>query len=180
MLQRLLGTCDRQNQPLPLPRSTNCRSRVVRKEMVSVILCIVAALIAFLAGRRSLVAGVLVVLATGYAYGIVRANLLETFSHFIFDAAVVGLYAAQLPNLMKRAQNAPFRELKRWVGVLILWPVLLFLVPMQDPLIRLVGLRGNTFLLPFLLIGALLGREELNGLALGVAVLNLLAFVLAG
>ena len=148
--------------------------------MVSVILCIVAALIAFLAGRRSLVAGVLVVLATGYAYGIVRANLLETFSHFIFDAAVVGLYAAQLPNLLKSAKSAEFRHLKRWVGVLILWPALFFLLPMQDPLIQLVGLRGNAFLLPFLLIGARLGQEELNKVALGLAVLNFLAFVLAG
>src|SRR3989442_11872014 len=148
--------------------------------MVSVCICVVATLVAFFAGRRSLVAGVLVVLATGYAYGIIRANLLETFSHFIFDAAVVGLYAAQLPNLMNPARNAPFRQLKRWVGVLILWPALLFLVPVHDPLIRLVGLRGSAFLLPFLLIGALLAREELNRLALGVAVLNFLAFILAG
>ena len=148
--------------------------------MVSVILCVVAAFVAFLVGRRSLLAGVLVVLATGYAYGIVRANLLETFSHFIFDAAVVGLYAAQLPNLLNAAKSAQFCRLKRWVGVLILWPALLFLVPVQDPLIRLVGLRGNAFLLPFLLIGARLGREELNRLALGVAVLNLLAFLMAG
>src|SRR5207302_3252240 len=148
--------------------------------MVSVCICVVATVVAFFAGRRSLVAGVLVVLATGYAYGIVRANLLETFSHFIFDATVVGLYVAQLPNLTKLSKNAQFCHLKRWVGLLILWPALLFLIPVQDPLIQLVGLRGNTFLLPFLLIGAALERQELNRLALGVAAFNLLAFVLAG
>jgi len=148
--------------------------------MVSVCICVVATLVAFFAGRRSLVAGVLVVLATGYAYGIVRANLLETFSHFIFDATVVGLYVAQLPNLTKLSKNAQFCHLKRWVGLLILWPALLFLIPVQDPLIQLVGLRGNTFLLPFLLIGGGLEREELNRLALGVAAFNSLAFVLAG
>ena len=148
--------------------------------MLAVILCIVAALVAFVAGRRSLPAGVLTVLATGYAYGIVRANVLEISSHFIFDAAVVGLYAARLLNLINPARNAPFRQLKRWVGVLMLWPMVLFLIPVHDTLIRLVGLRGNAFLLPFLLIGALLRREELNRLALGVAVLNFLAFILAG
>src|SRR5712692_5048152 len=107
--------------------------------MVSVCICVVATLVAFFAGRRSLVAGVLVVLITGYAYGIVRANLLETFSHFIFDAAVVGLYMAQLPNLTKPAKSAQFCHLKRWVGILTLWPMLLFLVPLRDPLIQLVG-----------------------------------------
>ena len=148
--------------------------------MLSIVLCIVAAIVAFLAGRRSLLAGVLVVLATGYAYGIVRANLLQTFSHFIFDAAVIGLYCAQLSYLIGPARGPEFRHLKLWVGVLVLWPMLLYLIPLQDPLIQLVGLRGNVFLLPFLLVGAVLGREELHRLALGVAVLNMLAFLMAG
>src|SRR2546426_6535325 len=180
MWRRLEGTCDRQEQPLPLPRHTNSSWLLLGRNMLAVILCIVAALVAFVAGRRSLPAGVLTVLATGYAYGIVRANVLEISSHFIFDAAVVGLYAARLLNLINPARNAPFRQLKRWVGVLMLWPMVLFLIPVHDTLIRLVGLRGNAFLLPFLLIGALLGQKELNRLALGVAVLNFLAFILAG
>jgi hypothetical protein len=148
--------------------------------MTSIALCVLAALAGFVAARRSLVAGILTVLGVGYAYGIVRANLLETFSHFIFDAAVVGLYLGQLRIFTAHAKTAGFYKLKRWFGVLVLWPMLLFLLPLQDPLIQLVGFRGNAFLLPFLLIGATLKDEDLYRLAMGVAVLNLLAFVVGG
>src|SRR5690242_12591256 len=117
--------------------------------MISITLCVLAAVAAFVAARHSLVAGILTVLGIGYAYGIVRANLLETFSHFIFDAAVVGLYLGQFRIFVRRMKSAETRQLRMWVGVLILWPVLLFLLPVQDLLIQSVGLRGNIFLLPF-------------------------------
>lgn len=146
--------------------------------MKSILLWIFAAVLAFIAARRSLVAGLLAVLGIGYAYGILRANLPEASSHFILDAAVVGVYSAQLLHLLGAARNPEFLHLKLWVGALVLWPILPFLIPFQDPLIQLVGLRGNIFLLPFLLIGARLGREELHPLALEVAVLNLLAFLM--
>jgi hypothetical protein len=147
--------------------------------MTSIVLCMAAALLSFVAARRSLVAGLLTVLSIGYTYGITRANLPETFSHFIFDAAVIGLYSAQLLYLLGPARNPEFRSLKLWVGALVVWPMLLCLIPFQDPLIQLVGLRGNVFLLPFLLIGARLGGEELRRLALGIAILNMLAFLMA-
>src|SRR5207249_5998430 len=72
------------------------------------------------------------------------------------------------------------RELQAWVVVLICWPLLLLLLPVQDPLIRLVGLRGNIFFLPFLLLGARLEPRDLYKLAIGIAVLNLCAAALAG
>src|SRR5262249_37130083 len=46
----------------------------------------------------------------------------------------------------------------------------------QHPLVQLVGLRGNAFLLPFLLIGGWLRPRDLDGLVLWLAGLNLLAF----
>jgi hypothetical protein len=147
--------------------------------MTSIALCMAAALLSFVAARRSLVTGLLTVLGIGYAYGVTRANLPETFSHFIFDAAVIGLYSAQLSHLLGPARNPEFRPLKLWVGALVVWPMLLCLIPLQDPLIQLVGLRGNVFFLPFLLIGARLGGEELRRLALGIAILNVLAFLMA-
>jgi hypothetical protein len=64
--------------------------------MTSIALCMAAALLAFVAARGSLVTGLLAVLGIGNAHGVARANLPETFSHFIFDAAVIGLYSAQL------------------------------------------------------------------------------------
>ena len=56
--------------------------------MLSIGLCAAAFLCAYLAGKRSLVNGLIVVMAVGYFYGILRANLSETGSHFVFDAAV--------------------------------------------------------------------------------------------
>ena len=54
------------------------------------------------------------------------------------------------------------------------------LLPLQHPLIQLVGLRGNAFLLPFLLIGGRLDPREARRLALWLGVLNVMAIGFAG
>ena len=46
---------------------------------------------------------------------------------------------------------------------------------MQDPLIQLVGLRGEIWFIPFLMIGALIDDEERSRLALWLAIMNLMA-----
>jgi hypothetical protein len=146
--------------------------------MLAMALCIVAFGIGLVLGRRSLVAGIGAALSVGYVYGITRANITGAAAHFIFDAAVLGLYAAQLlprrPN-----QQRTSRALTVWLWVLMAWPVLLFALPLQDPLIQLVGLRGNIFLLPFLALGSRLADDELKRLAKWCAVLNLAAFGVA-
>ena len=57
------------------------------------------------------------------------------------------------------------------------WPTLLFVIfltsPTRDALVELVGLRGNAFLLPFLLLGGRLGERDVKDLALYCALLNL-------
>jgi hypothetical protein len=144
--------------------------------MESILLCILVALVAFGASLRSLVAGLGVVLTVGYFYGIVRANLVETGSHFLFDAAVAGLFMARL-IVMKRSQSQPVsRELTWWVLALIAWPFMLLAVPRQDLMVQIVGFRGNAFLLPFLLIGAQLTDDRRYRLALWCAGLNIVAF----
>lgn len=143
-------------------------------------LCLVSFALCYWAGRRSLVSGLVAVLGVGYAYGITRANVPETFSHFIFDAGVVGLYAAQLFRQLSPLEQAKIGPLKPWLEFLIAWPVLLFLIPIQDLLIQFVGLRGNIFLLPFILLGARLGGEDRYRLALWIAGFNLVAFGFAG
>jgi hypothetical protein len=120
------------------------------------------------------------VFGVGYIYGITRANVPETYSHFIFDAGVVGLYLAQLFRSLSPAQEYKVGPLKPWLEFLIGWPVLLFLIPIQDLLIQFVGLRGSIFLLPFILLGARLEPKERYQLALWVAGLNALAFAFAG
>jgi hypothetical protein len=146
--------------------------------MISIALCGLAFLLCLQAARRSLVAGLCSLIAVGYVYGIVRANFPDGFSHLIFDCGVLGLYAVQLRQPQPRWQFVRSEDLRNWLTVLMAWPILLFAVPWQDPLIQLVGLRGSIFLLPFLLLGARLTGDDVYKLALWLSVLNLLAAAL--
>jgi hypothetical protein len=146
----------------------------------SIVLCLLSFALCYWAGRRSLLYGLIAVLSVGYVYGIVRANVPETFSHFIFDAGVVGLYAAQLFRRLSPLESFKVQSLRPWVEFMIAWPFLLFLIPMQDFLVQVVGLRGNIFLLPFVLLGARLDNTERQRFALWMAGLNIFAFAFAG
>jgi hypothetical protein len=126
------------------------------------------------------VSGLAAALGVGYFYGITRANVPETYSHFIFDAGVVGLYSAQLFRRLSALQHFKVAALRPWVEFLICWPLLLFFIPIQPLLVQFVGLRGNIFLLPFILLGARLNGDERYRLALWIAGLNLVAFAFAG
>ena len=147
--------------------------------MISIGLCCLAFAICAYTGRKSLVAGVCALITIGYAYGIVRANLPDGFSHLIFDAGTLGLYAVQLGKSQPRWQHMRSEDIRNWLIVLVAWPVVLFAMPWQDPLIQLVGLRGTVFLLPFLLFGARLTGDDVYKLALWFSVLNLAAGALA-
>jgi hypothetical protein len=147
--------------------------------MISIGLCGLAFAICAYMGRKSLVAGVCALITVGYAYGIVRANLPDGFSHLIFDAGTLGLYAVQLGKSQPRWQHMRSEDIRNWLIVLVAWPVVLFAMPWQDPLIQLVGLRGSVFLLPFLLFGARLTGDDVYKLALWFSVLNLAAGALA-
>ena len=147
--------------------------------MISIALCGCAFLLCLQMARRSLVAGLCALLSVGYVYGIVRANLPDGFSHLIFDAGVLGLYLAQLPKRQPRWQHLRSADVRNWLIVLMAWPALLFVVPWQDPLIQLVGLRGAIFLLPFILLGARLTGDDVYKLALWLAVLNIAAGIFA-
>jgi len=139
-------------------------------------LCVIAFVITFVASLRSVVAGLVCAMAVGYGYGITRANVLESASHFVFDAAVLGLYLGWIGS---GVSNRHGRTVKLWMILLIGWPVLVSLVPIQHPLIQAVGLRGNVFFVPFLLLGASLDEQQVDRLATWLAVLNLGALVFA-
>jgi hypothetical protein len=140
----------------------------------------VALLAGYIAGRRSLLAGLSAVLVVGYLYGITRANFLDTFTHLSFDAAVIGLYGARLFEALSRQERARVHDLRLWVVALIAWPTFLFAITTgASPLVELVGWRANVFLLPFLLLGARLSDDELYDLARVVAVLNIGAVAVA-
>jgi hypothetical protein len=115
----------------------------------------------------------------GYAYGILRANFPDTATYLTFDGAVLGVYVAQLWRPFTQEQRRRIHELRLWLVVLIGWPTLLFfLFPTDSPLVELVGLRANVFLLPFLLLGTRLTDDDLFWLAIGIGCLNLGAVAL--
>jgi hypothetical protein len=147
--------------------------------MDGIALCIVSMVACFIAGRRSIAWGVGVVMTIGYAYGIVRANFPTPMTFFIFDAGATGLYLALVTRGLTREQRARVAVLLPWMIMLLGWPILLFLFPVQDPLIQLVGLRGQIFFIPFVLIGALIEWDDWYFLSKWFAVLNLAAFAFA-
>src|SRR4051812_16255642 len=107
--------------------------------MLALALCFFAALICYLAGRRSLGWGLVALLTFGYFYGILRANLLATFSHFIFDAGIIGLYLSQTWTTRDPLEAKRLAALRYWTLLLIIWPVLLVLMPFQPLIVSLVG-----------------------------------------
>lgn len=142
--------------------------------MTTLFLTILAFACCLLAANRSLRLGLFAVIAVGYAYGILRANLPDTWTYLTFDAAVLGLYVGQLWRPLTREQRIRALDLRLWLVLLVAWPTLLFFAfPSDTPLVELVGLRANVFLLPFLLLGTRLSTDDLYWLARSLAVLNL-------
>jgi hypothetical protein len=141
-------------------------------------LSLLAFVAGILGGRRSLGTGCDVVHAFGYFFGLLRARFYDTFSYFIFDAAVLGLYVAwwtRPGGIRIGRQNL---GMYRWVRALMGWPIFLFgfsLLFPQHPLIQLIGLRTAVWFLPFLLIGASLRETDVSVVARALAVLNLVA-----
>ncbi len=146
---------------------------------MSILLFASALTITFVAARRSLVMGLGAVLAFGYIYGITRANLTDPYSHFLFDAAVLGFYAARLFCRTALAEEYRIKSIKPWMELLVAWPILMFMIPNQDFFVRLLGLRANILLLPFMIVGARLSDKEKYDSAMLLAILNLGVFVIA-
>src|SRR3989449_8971701 len=146
---------------------------------MSILLFVSALTITFVAARRSLVMGLGAVLAFGYIYGITRANLADPYSHFLFDAAVLGFYAGQFSRRMALDEEYRIKSIKPWMELLVAWPILMFLIPNQDFFVRLLGLRANILLLPFMIVGARLSDKEKYDSAMLLAILNLGVFVIA-
>ena len=114
-------------------------------------------------------------LTAGYFYGIVRANLPSTFSHFIFDVGLIGLYASQFISRRHKQALPSHSALNLWMFILMGWPLLMLLLPFQPILVSIVGLRGNMFFLPAVILGTRLRDDDLRRLSIGLAVLNLIA-----
>lgn len=143
--------------------------------MTAIALCIIAFIVCWAVGRRSLGYGLATLLAVGYSYGLLRANLLTTFSHFIFDAGLIGLYCSQKWTATGPAEPRQLATIRWWVLLLICWPVLLVFMPFQPLLVSIVGLRGHIFFIPVVILGSRFKEKDLVQLSSGLAVLNLVA-----
>lgn len=152
--------------------------------MIGLVLTLLSIAGAWLATRRSLGHGLGAVLLVGYFYGILRARFPDGFSHFMFDGAVAGLYAAILLRRKRKMRYGHDGQVLRlWVRVLMVWPLFtMVLSPLFDSqhfFIQLVGLRVAILLLPLIAIGAQLTGEEVDSLGEWVLWLNLVAFLFA-
>jgi hypothetical protein len=143
--------------------------------MLALAVCVLAFIACYFAGRRSLGHGLAVLLAFGYFYGILRANLLTTFSHFIFDAGMIGLYVSFKWQTSDPEEKQRTSKVLLWTTLLVLWPLLLVVMPFQPLLISLVGLRGNIYFIPLLVLGSRLKNKDLITLSVGMALLDLVA-----
>jgi hypothetical protein len=147
--------------------------------VIGALLCAVAFAISFVVTRRRLVSGVVALVSTGYAYGIVRARVHDGASHFIFDAALLGLYAAHFSRHPSPEDRGRSSAASTWTKLLFVMPFVLFLLPIQHPLIQLVGLRAAVLFLPMIVVGARLRADDVAALGRALAVLNLVAFAFA-
>src|SRR5438270_9374273 len=140
---------------------------------MGVIACVIAFVGTYAATRKSLGKGIACVMAVGYAYGLFRSHFPDSVGYFLFDVSVLGLYIASIQQIFAPPETRAGAQLKHWTVLLIVLPVILFFVPVQDYLIQLVGLRGNAFFLVFLLLGATLTEFDLSEISLGLAALNI-------
>ena len=120
--------------------------------------------------------GLCVLMAWGYFFGILKAHYAASWGHFIFDAATVGFYAGILLNWPRLEERQKWEKLKPWVIGMVAWPLFMALLPIQHYLVQLVGLRGNIFWIPMLLVGCMLDAPGRSLLAYALAILNMVAF----
>lgn len=146
---------------------------------MGIIACFLAFAGTYAAARKSLGRGILCSMLAGYAYGIFRAHFVDTVGYFLFDLSVLGLYAGSIQQIMAIPESRAGKQLRHWTWLLVLLPLMLVFIPLQDPMVQLVGFRGNAFLLPFLLLGAGLADEDIREIGLGMSALNLMALAIA-
>ena len=89
------------------------------------------------------------------------------------------MYLAALTRSLSMREKIKLRPLIPWFLCLVGWPLLLFFVPLQDALVQLVGLRGNVFFLPFLLVGAMMNGADIRRVAKALVWLNAIALIFA-
>jgi hypothetical protein len=135
---------------------------------------IIAFFAAFLGTSRSLGLGFAAIFGVGFFSGVIRANFLGVFTTFMFDAGILGLYLGFLIN-QKRWAGKGYGMAGKFSFLLIGWPAMLALLPVNDLLIQLVALRSVVWFLPVMLIATRLTSRDLTVITRWLAIFNLCA-----
>jgi hypothetical protein len=96
--------------------------------------------------------------------------------HFIYDSAVIGFYLAILVSSAQLNPGIKWKKVWPWYLTLTAWPLFVALIPMQHYLVQLVGLRGNIFFLPMILIGLIMDSRCRSLFTYELAILNIVSF----
>ena len=135
-------------------------------------LCILGFAGVAFATRRSLGDGLGLLLTIGAIYGIARCQIFDGFTHFLFDASVLGAYLGGYTRLREHTRTES-GALRSWLLALSALPLLLILLsPLLDaqPVpVQLLGLRPALLFLPLMLLGAAATDEDWRKLALWAA-----------
>lgn len=82
-------------------------------------ICALSFIACFAATCRSVSAGVVSTMIVGYVYGILRGNIQEAASHFIYDAGAIGMYLALLMRPLPPWMKWRLRPFIPWLLCLI-------------------------------------------------------------
>ncbi len=150
--------------------------------MIGIFLCLVAFAVTWRLANHSLGRGFASLMAVGYGYGFVRAKVADVGAHFLFDAALLGLYLSQFATPANEAVQARTATARNWTLLLCAWPFVCMayspFIPDTQPLVvQLVGLRTAVLMIPCLLLGARMRRQDMDTLAPAFALLNVVALV---
>jgi hypothetical protein len=119
--------------------------------------------------------GLISAIGVGYFSGVIRANYQSIETTFLFDTAIVALYASVFLGHTPKFRKVFSGLSGQFVLILILWPLFLACVPINHYLVQLVALRGNVWLLPLIIIATRLKLADVFVLTRGFAVLNIIA-----
>ncbi|MGC3968259.1 MAG: hypothetical protein QM775_13080 [Pirellulales bacterium] len=103
------------------------------------------------------------------------ANFVSTYTTFLFDFAVLGMYLSLLLRPPPATQGSGKSKIVPWITALILWPLIVSAVPQNDILVQFVAFRATAWFLPMLWVGSRVTLADLRVVALTLALLNLVA-----
>jgi hypothetical protein len=132
---------------------------------VGLALCVVALATSLVLSRASIGRGLGWVLLVGCLSGWLRCRIFDGFSHFIFDAALLGCYL-QCARFHLESKSVESRVLDGWVLLLLAVPTLVLLcspfIGGQPFLVQLVGLRSSLLFVPTLALAARMTEDDVR------------------